>query len=92
MSADQKKLMGELLGEYLKNMPEDVVAERRERIRKAGMDNIYFAWWGSSGTQRNGCVSSPGADVPDRSTTILRTARITFTRSGETPTAISTSR
>lgn len=48
MSADQKKLMAELLNEYLKNMPEDVVAERRERIRKAGMDNIYFAWWGSS--------------------------------------------
>ncbi|MHC4879470.1 MAG: DUF3500 domain-containing protein [Planctomycetota bacterium] len=48
MSADQKKLMSELLNEYLKNMPEDVVAERRERIRKAGMDSIYFAWWGSS--------------------------------------------
>ncbi len=48
MSADQKKLVAELLNEYLKNMPEDVVAERRERIRKAGIDNIYFAWWGSS--------------------------------------------
>ena len=48
MSDDQKKLMAELLSEYLKNMPEDVVAERRGRISSAGMDNIYFAWWGSS--------------------------------------------
>lgn len=48
MSADQKSLMAELLNEYLQNMPEDVVARRRDRIRKAGMENIYFAWWGSS--------------------------------------------
>ena len=48
MSNDQKKLLQELLGEYLKNMPADVVAERRERINKAGLDNIYFGWWGSS--------------------------------------------
>ena len=48
MSDDQKKLLAELLGEYLQNMPEDVVAERRGRISSAGMENIYFAWWGSS--------------------------------------------
>jgi hypothetical protein len=48
MNADQKKLMSELLGEYLKNMPKDVVAERRKAIAEAGMENIYFAWWGDS--------------------------------------------
>lgn len=48
LSADQKKLLGELLTEYLKNMPADIVQERRARLEKAGMDNIYFAWWGSS--------------------------------------------
>lgn len=48
MSADQKKLLSELLGEYLKNMPADVVRERRERLEKAGIDNIHFAWWGDS--------------------------------------------
>lgn len=48
MSADQKKLLAELLNEYLKNMPADVVRERREKLEKAGVDNIHFAWWGDS--------------------------------------------
>ncbi len=48
MSVDQKKLLAELLNEYLKNMPADVVRERRERLEKAGVDNIHFAWWGDS--------------------------------------------
>lgn len=48
MSDDQKKMMAELLNEYLKNMPADVVSERRARINTAGLDNIYFAWWGDS--------------------------------------------
>ena len=48
MSGDQKKLMGELLSEYLKNMPADVERERRSRLEKAGLDSVYFAWWGDS--------------------------------------------
>jgi hypothetical protein len=48
MSADQKKLLAELLSEYLKNMPSDVEKERREAIEKAGLDNIHFAWWGDA--------------------------------------------
>lgn len=48
MSADQKRLLAELLNEYLRNMPSDVVAERRERIGRSGIDAIHFAWWGSS--------------------------------------------
>jgi hypothetical protein len=51
MSADQKRLLGELLNEYLRNMPEDVSAGRRAALTKAGIDNIYFAWWGD--TDRN---------------------------------------
>jgi hypothetical protein len=46
MSKDQQKLLGELLHEYLQNMPTDVGDRRREAINKAGMDNIQFAWWG----------------------------------------------
>lgn len=46
MSADQKKLLNTLLEEYLKNMPADVAAKRRERLMKAGFDTIQFAWWG----------------------------------------------
>lgn len=46
MSADQKTLLTKLLAEYLQNMPADVSAARRERLEKAGLDNISFAWWG----------------------------------------------
>ncbi len=46
MSAAQKKLVGQLLAEYLKNMPSDIEQERREKINKAGIGNIHFAWWG----------------------------------------------
>lgn len=48
MTDDQKKLMRDLLTEYLQNMPPDVEKERRAKINEAGMDAITFAWWGSS--------------------------------------------
>lgn len=48
MNADQKKLLAELLSEYLKNMPGDVEKERRVAIEKSGLDNIHFAWWGDA--------------------------------------------
>ncbi len=48
MNPDQKKLLRELLAEYLQNMPADVEKQRRTEINDAGMDNIHFAWWGSS--------------------------------------------
>ncbi|MBS0262987.1 MAG: DUF3500 domain-containing protein [Planctomycetes bacterium] len=51
MSADQKKLLAELLTEYLNNMPADVAAKRRAALTQAGFDNIHFAWWGD--TERN---------------------------------------
>ena len=48
MSDAQKKLLAELLTEYLKNMPGDIEKERRAAMNKAGIDNIHFAWWGDS--------------------------------------------
>tara|TARA_B100000029_G_scaffold497280_1_gene564705 strand:+ start:364 stop:1386 length:1023 start_codon:yes stop_codon:yes gene_type:complete len=48
MSTGQKKLMQTLLTEYLKNMPADVEKQRRAEINKAGIEKIYFAWWGSA--------------------------------------------
>ncbi|HUG90641.1 MAG TPA: DUF3500 domain-containing protein [Planctomycetaceae bacterium] len=48
MSDDQKKLLQALLSEYLRNMPPDVEQDRRGRINSAGLDKIFFAWWGSS--------------------------------------------
>ena len=46
MSDDQKKLMQQLLTEYLQNVPEDVGEKRRAEINDAGIDKIVFAWWG----------------------------------------------
>lgn len=46
MSADQKELLAKVLTEYLKNMPSDIEAARRAEVNAAGVDNIYFAWWG----------------------------------------------
>ncbi|MCY2968417.1 MAG: DUF3500 domain-containing protein [Planctomycetota bacterium] len=51
MNPDQKKLLHDLLEEYLANMPGDVAAKRRERLMRAGFDEIHFAWWGE--TERN---------------------------------------
>jgi hypothetical protein len=51
MGADQKQVLGELINEYLKNMPADVSEKRRKRLNAAGFDKIYFAWWGD--TERN---------------------------------------
>ena len=48
MSNDQKKLLSELLSEYLRNMPGDVEKERRAAIEASGLDKIHFAWWGDA--------------------------------------------
>lgn len=51
LSDDQRRLLTELLAEYLKNMPADVSARRRARLVEGGFENIHFAWWG--GEDRN---------------------------------------
>ncbi len=48
MSAQQKELLQELVGEYLKNVPADVAEDRRAAINAAGLDQITFAWWGDA--------------------------------------------
>lgn len=48
MSEDQKKLLQDLLTEYLKNLPADIEQERRAAINQAGIDKLYFAWYGLS--------------------------------------------
>ena len=48
MSEDQKKLLAELLNEYLKNMPADVSGRRRAALTQAGFETIQFAWWGDT--------------------------------------------
>ena len=46
MSDDQKKLLQDLLGEYLKNLPADIEEDRRRTLNSAGLDKITFAWYG----------------------------------------------
>lgn len=48
MSGQQRELLQELLEEYLKNVPTDVSEGRRAAINAAGIDNVFFAWWGES--------------------------------------------
>jgi hypothetical protein len=48
MSENQKKLIQELLTEYLKNLPADIEQERRTAINEAGIDKLHFAWYGLS--------------------------------------------
>jgi hypothetical protein len=45
LNGTQKKLLQELLSEYAENLPEEMAAQRREKIRQAG-NNLFFAWAG----------------------------------------------
>jgi hypothetical protein len=45
MTPAQRKLLGVLLDEYVDNLPGELAAQRRERIRESG-DRIWFAWAG----------------------------------------------
>ena len=46
MTPDQRQLLAQVMSEYLKNMPADVEQTRRAEVNAAGLDKIYFAWWG----------------------------------------------
>ncbi|MEP7271558.1 MAG: DUF3500 domain-containing protein [Acidobacteriota bacterium] len=47
LNAGQKKLFENLIDEYLARMPEDLANERRQKMKKSGMDGVHFAWAGS---------------------------------------------
>jgi hypothetical protein len=47
MSLIQKKRFMELLNVYLDNFKEDLAVNHMKKIRKAGLDNLRFAWAGS---------------------------------------------
>lgn len=51
MSADQQNLLRDLLGEYMKNMPERIGQQRKAAIDAAGWGSIQISWWG--GEDRN---------------------------------------
>ena len=47
MEAEQKKILLDLVTEYLYRMPEDVAYTRMNTIEKEGSSHIHFAWAGS---------------------------------------------
>lgn len=47
LSKDQQGKLRALLQEYCNNMPAAQAAQRMDGIKKAGMDNVKFAWLGS---------------------------------------------
>jgi hypothetical protein len=48
MNSSQRKLLMQLLEEYLHNFKEQITDNHMQKIRKAGLDNLLFAWAGSS--------------------------------------------
>ena len=48
MNQKQTELLGALLEEYAGNMPEELAQARMDRLRKAGLDKIHFAWAGGA--------------------------------------------
>jgi hypothetical protein len=50
MTPEQRKKLTALIDEYARAMPEELAAERLERLKKAGLSTIRFAWAG--GTER----------------------------------------
>jgi hypothetical protein len=50
LTKPQRDALTKLIDVYVETMAADIAAERTARLRKAGMDNITFAWAG--GTER----------------------------------------
>jgi Protein of unknown function (DUF3500) len=48
MTAAQKKALMDLVGEYLGNMRAGLASKQREKIEKAGIEKVRFAWAGGS--------------------------------------------
>jgi hypothetical protein len=48
MKSDQRQLLLALLDEYARAMPAEIADERLEKLRKAGLDHVHFAWAGSA--------------------------------------------
>ena len=47
MKVEQKKILLDLVSEFLHRMPEDVAYTRMDQIEKDGTSYIHFAWAGS---------------------------------------------
>lgn len=61
LTGQQKSVLQSLIEEYANSFPPDVAKERMEAVTSGGLDNIKFAWAGSSkeGEGRYYCVQGP---------------------------------
>jgi hypothetical protein len=48
MTADQRRLLTALIGQYIDRMPEEIAAVERERLTSAALDQVHFAWAGGA--------------------------------------------
>lgn len=48
LTPKQRALLIEVAGEYANNIAEPLAAKRREQIRRAPLDKLYFAWAGTT--------------------------------------------
>ncbi|MEJ2094597.1 MAG: DUF3500 domain-containing protein, partial [Gammaproteobacteria bacterium] len=46
MTPDQRRLLLQLIGEYIHNLNDDLAHAQMERLSQAGIENVYFAWMG----------------------------------------------
>jgi len=52
MDAAQRKLLLELIAVYVQRLPEPLASIEGEKIERAGMDGVHFAWAGDTGRRR----------------------------------------
>lgn len=48
LTARQQKMFEDLMEEYLTWMPDELANERREKLRRTGVEKVFFAWAGSA--------------------------------------------
>lgn len=52
MDTAQRKLLSELIDVYVERLPEPLAAIERDRIKRAGIDGVHFAWAGEMERRR----------------------------------------
>ena len=66
MTAAQRDLLMKILDAYSGLMAADIAADRMAKIKKAGIENVAFAWAGSIERGAEALLPRAGTDVPDR--------------------------
>ena len=88
LDAQQRDVLWSLIEEYARVQPPQIAAERLQKIRAAGLDDIRFAWRGARTRVRDTTTASK-AQPSWSSMTTCKTTPIMFTACGEISTATS---